>query len=150
MRPVRLLNFTPYNKNDALDELENRIGYVRYPRKHGESSFTRFFQEFYLPHRFGMDKRLPHFSSQIVSHQLTRDQALILLKEPLYREGELDRDIQFICRKLEISRPEFDIILNAPLRDSSDFANWTSIHARLKRAQRIVEFFTRKKITIFS
>jgi len=150
MRPLRLLNFTPYVKNDALDELENRIGYVRYPRKHGESSFTRFFQEFYLPHRFGMDKRLPHFSSQIVSKQLTRDHALELLKEPLYRDGELDRDIQFICRKLEISREEFDVILNAPLRDSSEFANWKSIHGRLKRAQKLIEFFARKKITIFS
>lgn len=150
MRPVRLLNFIPYIKNEALDELQNRVGYVRYPRKHGESSFTRFFQEFYLPHRFGMDKRLPHFSSQIVSKQLTRDLALNLLKEPLYREAELERDILFICRKLEISRLEFDQFLNAPLRNSSDFANWKPIHGRIKRAQRLVEFLTRKKITIFS
>ena len=150
MRTIRLLNFTPYIKDKALDELHNRIGYIRYPRKHGESSFTRFFQEFYLLHRFGMDKRLPHFSSLIVSQQLTRDLALELLNEPLYRDGELERDIQFICRKLEIDRVEFDLILDAPLRDSSEFANWTSIHSRIKRAQRIVEFITRKKITIFS
>jgi N-acetyl sugar amidotransferase len=150
LRPLRLLNLIPFVKEDALVELENRVGYVRYPRKHGESSFTRFFQEFYLPLRFGMDKRLPHFSSLIVSNQLTRDEALFLLKEPMYRQGELERDIQFICRKLEIDRDEFKQILDGPLRNASEFSNWNNIHRRLKRVQKFIEFLIRRKISVFS
>lgn len=150
MRPLRLLNFTPYVKEVALIELENRVGYKRYARKHGESSFTRFFQGYFLPYRYNMDKRLPHFSSQIVSGQLTRDEALELLKEPLYSKGELERDIQFICRKLDISRDQFQQILDSPMKVATDFSNWNRVHNFLKRAQRIVELITRRKIKIFS
>jgi len=150
MRPLRLLNFIPYVKEDALVELESRVGYMRYPRKHGESTFTRFFQGYYLPYRFGMDKRLPHYSSQIVSQQLTRGEAIDLLSEPLYRDGELERDIQYICRKLEISRSEFEVILNAPLRNANEFPNWSSKHTALKRIQRLVEVTSGRKIKIFS
>jgi N-acetyl sugar amidotransferase len=150
MRPIRLLNYIPYVREDALIELENRLGYIRYPRKHGESSFTRFFQEFFLPHRYGIDKRLPHYSSQIVSQQLTRDEALRLLSEPLYAKSEMERDIQFICRKLDISRENFEQILDSPLRNAKEFSNWNSIHKHLKRIQKIVEFVIRRKIAIFS
>jgi hypothetical protein len=150
MRPIRLLNYIPYVREDALIELENRLGYIRYPRKHGESSFTRFFQEFFLPHRYGIDKRLPHYSSQIVSQQLTRDEALRLLSEPLYAKSEMERDIQFICRKLDISRENFEQILDSPLRNAKEFSNWNSIHKHLKRIQKIFEFVIRRKIAIFS
>ena len=150
MRTLRLLNFTRYTKTAAMDELEKRIGYKRYPRKHGESSFTRFFQEYYLPTRFGMDKRLPHFSSQIVSEQMTRREALDLLNIPLYNKVELERDIQFICRKLDISRPYFDSLLQSPLRDANEFANWNVLHRTLKSAQNLIEGITGKKIVVFS
>ncbi len=150
MRPVRLLNLIPYVKEEALSELEDRIGYLRYPGKHGESSFTRFFQGYFLPYRYGMDKRIPHFSSEIVSQQLTRDEALSLLEKPLYLPGALERDIQFICRKIDISRAEFEEILNAPLRNAQDFSNWGLIHGRLKRVQSLVELLLRRKIKFFS
>jgi N-acetyl sugar amidotransferase len=150
MRTLRLLNLIPYVKEDAIVELEKRVGYLKYPGKHGESSFTRFFQGFVLPHRYGMDKRLPHFSSQIVSRQLSRENALNLLKQPLYREGELERDIQFICRKLEISRDELEHLLNQPLRNATELSNWKIIFTFLKRTQKIIEFFIRKRIAIFS
>jgi N-acetyl sugar amidotransferase len=150
MRPLRLLNFTPYVKEEALVELENRVGYKRYPRKHGESSFTRFFQGYFLPYRYGMDKRLPHFSSLIVSGQMTRDEAMRLLNDPLYSKGELERDIQFICRKLDISREEFQQILDLPLKNAAEFSNWKIIHSHLKRVQKLLEFISRRKIKIFS
>lgn len=150
MKPLRLLNLIPYNKEEALKELEERVGYRRYPRKHGESSFTRFFQGYFLPYRYGFDKRLPHLSSQIVSGQLSREEALHTLKEPLYIKGEIERDIQYLCRKLDITREDFNLILNAPLTKANELPNWSKKHKRLKSIQKLVELLIRRKITIFS
>ena len=74
MRVIRPLNFMPYDRAAALAELQERVGYKDYGLKHGESQFTRFFQNHYLPSRFGFDKRLPHLSSMILSGQITRDE----------------------------------------------------------------------------
>ena len=59
MRTLRPLNYMPYDKKMALKELEETVGYKPYPRKHGESLFTKLFQNYYLPKKFGMDKRRP-------------------------------------------------------------------------------------------
>jgi N-acetyl sugar amidotransferase len=150
MRTVRPLNYFPYNKEKALLELELRVGYQRYPRKHGESSFTRFFQEYFLPNRFGMDKRLPHFSSLIVSGQISREDALAELQKPMYGLSEAERDIDFICRKLEISRNEFEDYLNTPLNYAGEFANWDRLHAALKFLQGRFEKLSGKRIRVFS
>ena len=81
MRTVRPLNYMPYVKAEALVELQQTVGYKPYPRKHGESLFTKLFQNYYLPTKFGYDKRRPHLSSLIVSGQLTRQEALAILSE---------------------------------------------------------------------
>ena len=103
MKPLRPLNYLPYSREIAIAELEGRIGWRAYPRKHGESLFTKFFQNYYLPTKFGYDKRRPHLSTLIASGAITRDQAIALLAEPLYDTDELRRDRQYICRKLRIS-----------------------------------------------
>ncbi|MEG2569086.1 MAG: N-acetyl sugar amidotransferase, partial [Acinetobacter sp.] len=76
MRVLRPLNYMHYDKSEALQELEEKVGYKPYPRKHGESIFTKWFQNHYLPEKFNMDKRRPHLSSLIVSGQITRDEAM--------------------------------------------------------------------------
>ena len=78
MRTIRPLNYLNYNKKEALIELR-KIGYKDYPNKHGESIFTKFFQNYYLPVKFGYDKRKPHYSSMILSGQLSRNDAINLI-----------------------------------------------------------------------
>lgn len=150
IRLFRPLNFIPYNKNNAIAELENRIGYKRYPRKHGESIFTRFFQEYFLIQKYGIDKRLAHFSSEIVSGQLSRDLALQFLGEEMYSRGELERDMNFISRKLGIQRLEFDSYLTTPVRSYEDFATWNAAYNRLKQTQSLLEKLLRRKIGTYS
>ena len=112
MRTVRPLNYMPYVKAEALVELQQTVGYKPYPRKHGESLFTKLFQNYYLPTKFGYDKRRPHLSSLIVSGQLTRLDALAKLEEPLYDAQELEIDIAYFCKKLRISRAQFDELMS--------------------------------------
>jgi N-acetyl sugar amidotransferase len=150
MRTLRPLNYMPYNKAAALKELEDTVGYKPYPRKHGESLFTKFFQNYYLPEKFGMDKRLPHFSSLIVSGQMTREEAVEKLKEPLYEPAELEIDITYFCKKLRISREEFDELMKAPIHHYTDFPNWNSRYQMLKRVQAAVAKILGRDIKVYS
>jgi N-acetyl sugar amidotransferase len=125
MRQFRPLNFLPYDRNDAIRKLE-LIGWRNYGRKHGESFFTKFFQNYFLPVRFGYDKRRAHYSSMIVSKQMTRLEAIEMLNQPLYNEIELENDIDYFCNKLDITRAELDNYIKMPLMRYSDYDNWDS------------------------
>lgn len=98
MRTVRPLNYMPYDKEQALQELRDTVGYKPYARKHGESQFTKLFQNYYLPKKFGYDKRRPHLASLIVSGQMSRETALEKLEDPLYDLDELELDIAYFCK----------------------------------------------------
>jgi N-acetyl sugar amidotransferase len=150
MRTVHLLNFMDYNKSEAVDFLQSTVGYRPYPRKHGESVFTKFFQNHYLPTRFGYDKRLPHYSSLIVSGQMTREEAVDKLKEPLYDPTELEEDIEYFCKKLRISREEFEVFMQTPTHDSSEFKNWSSLYNVAKVSQNVLQKITGRRLKVYS
>lgn len=150
MRVVRPLNYLPYDRAMAIRELESTIGWRSYDRKHGESLFTRFFQNYYLPLKFGYDKRRPHLSSLIVSGQITRDAALVKLQEPLYEPIELETDITFLCKKLQISRAEFNELMAAPIHHYSEFRNQDRLYGALKHAQRLFETVFDKRVVVYS
>lgn len=149
MTPLRLLNYVPYSKSDAVAELEARIGWRTYPRKHGESLFTKFFQNYYLPTKFGYDKRRPHLSTQVAAGDITRDHALALLDEPLYDEEELRRDRQYLCRKLRISEGDFEELMQRPIHHYSEFDNWDMPYARLKAVQSLIGRATGRPIAAY-
>lgn len=150
MRTVRPLNYMPYVKADAIREMEKKIGYKSYDRKHGESLFTKLFQNYYLPTKFGYDKRLPHLSSLVVSGQMTRQEAVEKLAEPLYDTFELETDITFFCKKLRISRAEFDALVAAPNRHHTDFSTWNSRYRLAKKLQALVERLLGRRVAIYS
>lgn len=150
MKTVLPLNYMPYNKTDALAELVEKVGYKPYQRKHGESVFTRFFQNHYLPVRFGYDKRKPHLASLVLSGQMTRAEALAALAEPLYDSDELAVDIQYFCKKLRITEAEFNNLMRAPLRDATEFKNWNNLHRIAKLWQGRVERLTRRRVRAYS
>lgn len=149
IRGVRPLNYMPYSKELAVATL-SQIGWRPYGRKHGESVFTKLFQNYYLPTRFGYDKRRPHLSSLIVSGQMRREEAIEELAKPLYDPDELEVDIAYFCKKMRITRDQFDTFLAAPLREYSEFPNWNGRHKRLKAAQQIAESVTGQRIRAYS
>lgn len=129
MEILRPLNYMPYNKEEAIKILEKDYGWRYYGGKHYESRWTRFFQAYYLPYKFGYDKRKAHFASLIVSGQMTRDEALELLKKPLYDEKLLAEDKIFIAKKLGLSLAEFEALIDQPVHHYSEFPN----HQRKRR-----------------
>lgn len=150
MRTVRPLNYMPYNKETAIAELEKTIGWRSYGRKHGESLFTKLFQNYYLPVKFGYDKRRPHLSSLIVSGQMTREEALAELEKPLYDPQELEIDIVYLCKKLHITRDQFDNMMAGPSHDYSEFPNWNGRHRLVKILQALVERILQRRINVYS
>lgn len=118
-----ILNYLDYKKTKAVEELQSRLGWVPYPRKHGENRFTRFFQELYLPKKFGIDKRRAHLSSLIVAGELTRDEALAELSMPLYSEEEAQDEVVFVAKKLKFTPNELTEFINLPPRRHEEFPN---------------------------
>lgn len=118
---VTLLNYLDYNRDRALRELNEFCGFEYYGRKHLENLFTAFVQLYWFPRKFGVDKRTSHLSSMIVSGQLTRDEALKELEEPLCDEAQMEEYIEIITKRLGITRQELDNIVNAPSHQHEDY-----------------------------
>jgi aminotransferase len=150
MKVLRPLNYLPYCRSEAIAELESACEWRSYGRKHGESLFTRFFQNYYLPEKFGFDKRRPHLSSLIVSGQMTREGAIAALDEPLYDPTELRDDKDFFCKKLGIPLEEVDRLIAAPNAHYSDYANWDLRYAFMKKAQQRVEILLGRRVSAYS
>ena len=131
-RFVQPLNWLPYDKNRSIADL-SQIGWRPYPRKHGESRFTVFYQEYLLPTRYGIDKRRAHYSSLVLAGQLTRAEALEALTEPMVTPVELAIERDFFCRKMRIEEAELDAFLTLPHQEHSSLPNLTIPTRRLKR-----------------
>jgi N-acetyl sugar amidotransferase len=120
---VDVLNYLPYVKADAMSVIQRELDWKYYGGKHFESIFTRFFQAYYLPVRFGFDKRRAHFSSLILSGQLARSEALHKMTEVPYHPESVREDTLYISRKLGISEEEFSNIMKLPLKTYKDYAS---------------------------
>ena len=150
MTQIRPLNYMRYNKKEALQILKKTIGYKEYGFKHGESIFTKFFQNYYLPTKFGMDKRKPHFSSQILSGEITRAQAIKDLEKPLYNDNELMNDKIYICKKLGIKINELEIMISSKGHHYSEYSNWDFKRSCMLIIKNIVQKILGKKVKTYS
>lgn len=126
-----ILDLVPYIKEDAIKLLETELGWRNYGGKHHESKITQFYQGFILPTKFNVDKRKAHLSSLICSGQLTREQALIELKTPVYVESKLKEDKEYFLKKLGFSKEEFDEIMSFPIQKHFDFDSYYKWHVQL-------------------
>lgn len=123
MKVYHPLNLVPYFKKDAEDELERLFGWKRFQHKHHESRFTRFYEDYWLPRRFGYEKRRAHFSSLIVTGQMTREGALDRLLKPEMDENFLTQEFEYVAHKLGISVLELQEMFDAPKKTYQDYKN---------------------------
>ncbi len=117
------LNLVPYVKKDAEDELERKFGWKRFRHKHHESRFTRFYEDYWLPRRFGFEKRRAHFSSLIMTGQMTRDQALERIAKPEMNELFLAQEFEYVANKLDLTVDELKGIFESPKKTYRDYRN---------------------------
>lgn len=117
------LNFMAYVKREAMTMLQREYGWKPYPQKHFESRFTRFFEGYWLPTRFGFDMRRVDFSSLILTEQMTRDEALAKLKGPAYDPELIHQDFEYIAMKLGITPDELRGYHEMPKKYYWDYSN---------------------------
>lgn len=121
LKVVKPLNLIRYRRDEAIRTLGAEFGWRYYGGKHYESRFTKFFQGWYLPTKFGYDKRLAHLSSLILNGEMSREQALAELERQHYAEGELREDMAYMQKKLGISAEEFERLMSLPPRRHEDY-----------------------------
>lgn len=124
LRWVDILNYINYNKTEAMQLLENELGWVYYGGKHYESIYTRFFQSYILPEKFNADKRRGHLSTLICSGEITRERALEELNSPIYPSELLAKDKDFVIKKLSLSSEEFNKIMSLPQKSIADYPSY--------------------------
>jgi len=125
---IRPLDFVPYDKDAAMQLLVDKFGYQKYPQKHFESRFTRFYESYWLPQRFGFDTRKVQYSSLILTGQMTRDEALEKLSKPGYDKETIHQDFEFVANKIGISVDELQSYMDMPKRTYKDYKSQDSIY----------------------
>jgi N-acetyl sugar amidotransferase len=112
IKSIDVLNFVDYEVEKARKEMEENMSWQYYGGKHHESIFTKFYQGFILPEKFGVDKRRAHYSTLICSGNMNRVDAIKLLNKSVYSEDELAADMEYVLKKLDITEKEFNIIMS--------------------------------------
>lgn len=135
---VKPLNYLPYIKQDAVKLLAETYGWKPYPQKHFESRFTKFFEGYWLPERFGFDTRRVQFSSLILTKQMAREEALEKLKKPAYDPSKIDDEFNYIATKLGITTKELRGYFNLPKKFYQDYKNQQSIFVAGAKALKFI------------
>jgi N-acetyl sugar amidotransferase len=128
VRSHSILNNVSYNKADVKKQIQEELGWRDYSGKHFESIFTRFYQGYILPEKFGVDKRKAHLSNLIYAGQITKEEALCKLQEPPYGEQLVKQDLEFVTKKLGLSKIEFENIMRTPTRSHLDYEIEKSVY----------------------
>ena len=118
---IQLLNLVDYNKFEVKKKLVSELSWKDYGGKHFESIFTRFYQGYILPNKFNIDKRVFHYSCLVQSEQITREQAIKLLQEPIYDINLLESDKKYVLKKLNFNEATFEDYMRAPIRKHNEF-----------------------------
>lgn len=128
IKVIRPLNYIPYIKKDAIELLKDRFGWQTYSQKHFESRFTRFYEGYWLPKRFGYDTRRVQFSSLIVTGQMARRDALDELQHLPYKDMDVAAEMRYVANKLEITVEELQRYLDMPRKSYRDYRSQDSIY----------------------
>ena len=120
---IKALNFIPYIKSDAVQLLKLKYDYESFENKHAESYFTKFYEGYWLPTRFGFDTRRLTYSSLIVTNQMSRKDAINFLNKSALSKLEIKTESDFIAKKLRISPKELEKYRDMPLKTYKDYKN---------------------------
>lgn len=121
MQVFKPLNLVPYIKKDAENLLKEKFGWESFQHKHHESRFTRFYEDYWLPRKFGYQKRKAHFSSLILTGQMTREEALERVSKPELSEEFLMKEFDYVADKLDLTTLELQEIFEGENKSFRDY-----------------------------
>jgi N-acetyl sugar amidotransferase len=123
IKMVYLLNYVPYNKQEAMQILQDELGWRYYGGKHYESKYTGFVQSYIMPEKFNMDYRRATLATQICTGEVSREFALEELTHKSYDAEKSNEEKEYVCKKLGITTQEFDKIMGDSAKIYRDYPN---------------------------
>jgi len=128
---IRILYYYHYNEKEVLRVLEEELGWKNYGDKHHESKYTAFFQAYILTRKFNIDKRKLHYSAKVRNGQLTRDEALKVIKKDPYTGGM--ESLDYCLKKLDLSYEDFDKIMDEKPKSFLDYKSYFNLVKTFKK-----------------
>lgn len=138
LKIIKPLDLIPYKKSNAIATLREEFGWEPYANKHYESIFTRFYEGYWLIKKFGYDKRKCHFSSLILTDQLERKEAVDIISRPPYDEKNAIEDLEYVAKKLGVTRDEFIDIMQQPNKSYKNYKNSAYMIAKAVKIARLL------------
>lgn len=138
IKVLRPLDMFPYVKGDAKSTLMKKFGWQPYPQKHFESRFTKFYESYWLPKRFGYDVRRVQYSSLILTGQMSRAAAVEALEKPSYDEKAIDQEVEFVANKLGIMASDIHGYMELPLKSYKDYKSQRWLYDHGGRLMRVL------------
>jgi hypothetical protein len=123
MEIIKPLNYISYIKKDAEKLLEERFKWEKFQHKHHESRFTRFYEDYWMPKKFGYEKRRAHFSSLIMTGQMTRNEAIQRIAKPELDEQFHKHEFEYVANKLGLTVDELQEIFKGENKTYRDYRN---------------------------
>ena len=135
-----------FNKDLAIKELEIKSNFKKYPYKHYENVFTRFYQGYILPKKFGVDKRKLHLSNLIISNQMKREDALKIMQQSPYQNLEDERkDKEYFLKKMQWNENKLDDYLSQKEISHSFYGSekelWNTLENIYKKLKKVKKLF---------
>lgn len=138
MKVFKPLDLIPYIKMDAEKLLNEKFGWQPFQHKHHESRFTHFYEDYWMPKKFGYEKRRAHFSSLIITGQITRDEALARIAEPEMPAEFMENEFKYVANKLGLSAQELQAIFDQPNKTYADYKNKLEL---IQLGAKLISFF---------
>ncbi len=135
IKQIKILYYIPYNEKEVFNIIENELGWKNYGDKHHESKYTAFFQSYILTRKFNIDKRKLHYSAKVRNGQLTREEALEIIKKDPYSGGI--EAMEFCLKKLDLSFEDFDRIMKEAPKTFKDYKTYYNLIKLLKKPIRL-------------
>ena len=123
MQIFKPLDLVPFVKSDAEKLLEEKFGWEKFKHKHHESRFTRFYEDFWLPKKFGFEKRRAHFSSLILTNQMSREEALVRISKPEMDDQFIKQEFEYIANKLDLTVNQLQEIFDGKNKTFRNYKN---------------------------
>lgn len=133
IKMIPAFNFIEYNKKEAQIFLKDKYGWEYYGEHHHENLFTKFAIGYWQYEKFDMDKRKITYSAQVISGEISRDEALKRVQEKPYDNDKIQFELDYILNKLSFTRDEFQKIWNSPNRSFQDYPSYYNYFVRFHK-----------------
>ena len=129
--------YLDYKKSVAKQFLKQNYDWADYGGHHHENIFTKFAIANWLPNKFNIDKRKITLSAQILSGDISRENALQLISTPPYDPELIERDLTYVLKKLDFNHNEYSALLK---NSNKYFYDYPSYYPTMQKYSKLFNF----------